>query len=173
MVALPSAICLEQAIAKKGSRTMSYQCELLNRSAQPTLAIRTRAAVRNLPQVVGQAYGAIMQYAGLLGVQPSGAPFVAYHNMDMQDMDIEIGFPFAQELAGHANIQAGEIPGGKAVACMHIGPYDQVGGAYEALQRWIGANNFVPAGVAYEFYLNDPQITPPSELQTQVVFPLK
>jgi len=27
--------------------------------------------------------------------------------------------------------------------------------------------------VAYEFYLNDPQTTPPSELQTQVVFPLK
>jgi effector-binding domain-containing protein len=152
---------------------MLYQCELVNRSTQPTLAIRTRAAVQNLPQVMGQAYGAIMQYAGQLGVQPCGAPFVAYFNMDMQDLDIAIGFPFAQELTGHGEIQAGEIPGGKAVTCMHIGPYDQVGGAYEAVQKWLEANSYIPVGVAYEFYLNDPQTTPPSELQTQVVFPLK
>jgi effector-binding domain-containing protein len=152
---------------------MSYQCELLDLSAQPTLAIRTRTAVQNLPQVLGPAYGAIMQYAGSLGAQPIGAPFVAYRNMDMADLDIEIGFSFEQELAGHGNIQAGEIPGGKAAACMHVGPYDQVGGAYEALQKWIGANSYLPTGVAYEFYLNDPQTTPPSELQTQVLFPLK
>ncbi len=86
---------------------MSYQCELVNRSTQPTLTIRTRTAVQNLPQVLGPAYGAILQYAGQLGVQPCGAPFVAYHNMDMQDLDIEIGFPFAQELTG-----LGEYPGG-------------------------------------------------------------
>ena len=152
---------------------MSYQCELLNRSAQPTLAICTRTAVQNLPQVLGQAYGAIMQYVGPLGAQPCGAPFVAYYNMDMQDLDIEIGFPFAQELAGQGEIQAGEIPGGKAATCLHIGPYDQVRGAYEALQKWFGSHRYIPTGVAYEFYLNDPQTTPPSELQTQVVFPLK
>jgi effector-binding domain-containing protein len=152
---------------------MSYQCELLDRPAQLTLAIRTRTPVQNLPQVVGQAYGAIMQYAGSLGIQPCGAPFVAYHNMDMDDLDMEIGFPFAQELAGHGNIQAGEIPGGKAVVCMHVGPYDQLGGAYEALQKWVEANSYTPTGVAYEFYLNDPQTTPASELQTEVVFPLQ
>ena len=152
---------------------MIYQCELLDRLAQPTLAIRTRTAVQNLPQVLGQAYGAILQHAGPLGGQPCGAPFVAYHNMDMQALDIEIGFPFAQALAGHGDIQVGEIPGGKAVTCVHIGPYDQVGGVYEALQKWIGVNSYMPIGVVYEFYLNDPQTTPPSELQTQVVFPLK
>ena len=152
---------------------MLYQCELRDRPAQPTLAIRTRAAVQDLPRVLGPAWGAIMQYAGSLGVLPSGAPFVAYHNMDMQDLDIEIGFPFAQELAGQGNIQAGAIPGGKVATCMHIGPYDQVGRAYDALQKWLEANSYLPVGVAYEFYLNDPQTTPPSELLTQVVFPLQ
>jgi effector-binding domain-containing protein len=152
---------------------MEYQCELLDRRAQPTLAIRTRAPVQSLPQVVGQAYGVIMQYAGRLGLQPSGAPFVAYYNMDMADLDMEIGFPFGQKVAGKGEILAGEIPGGKAAACLHVGPYDQVGAAYEALQKWMEANGYVPTGVAYEFYLNDPQATPPAELQTQVVFPLK
>lgn len=123
--------------------------------------------------MVGQAYGAIMEYAGQLGVQPSGVPFVAYYNMDLEDLDMEIGFPFEQKLAGKGAIRAGEIPGGKAAVCLHVGPYDQLGAAYEALQKWIQANGYVPAGVAFEFYLNDPQATPPAELRTQLVFPLE
>jgi effector-binding domain-containing protein len=152
---------------------MEYRCELLDRPAQPALVIRTRTAVQSLPQVVGEAYGAIMQYAGQLGLQPSGAPFVAYYNMDMQDLDLEIGFPFDQKLPGKGIVLAGEIPGGKAAACLHVGPYDQLGAAYETLQRWMQASGYVPAGVAYEFYLNDPQATPAAELRTQLVFPLK
>lgn len=151
---------------------MTYQCQLLDRQSQPTLAIRTRSSVQGLPQVLGQAWGAIMQYAGQMGVQPSGPPFVAYHNMDMQDLDLEIGFPFAQKLRGEGELLPGEIPGGKAAGCLHVGPYDQLGAAYEALQKWLEANCYTPSGVAYEFYLNDPQTTPPDELQTEVVFPL-
>ncbi len=152
---------------------MPYKCEVIDRPAQPALAVRTRAAVQNLPAVLGQAYGAIMQHAGKLGAQPAGAPFVAYYNMDMQDLDIEIGFPFAQKVKGQGNVQAGEIPGGQAATCLHVGPYDKVGGAYEALQQWLQANRREATGVSYEFYLNDPQTTPPADLQTQVVFPLK
>lgn len=152
---------------------MEYRFELLDRPAQPTLVIRTRTPVQSLPQAVGQAYGAIMQHAGRLGLQPCGAPFVAYHNMDMADLEIEIGFPFDQGVTGEGHVVAGEIPGGKAAACLHVGPYDQLGAAYEALHKWMQANGHVPTGVAYEFYLNDPQATPPAELQTQVVFPLR
>jgi effector-binding domain-containing protein len=47
-----------------------------------------------------------------------------------------------------------------------------LGAAYEALQQWTTANGYMPSGVAYEFYLNDPQSTPAAELQTQVMFPL-
>ena len=152
---------------------MEYRCELLERPSQPTLVVRTRAPVQSVPQVIGQAYAAIMEYAGQLGVQPSGAPFVAYHNMDMEDLDMEIGFPFARQPAGKEDILAGEIPGGRAAACLHVGPYDQLGAAYEALGKWMQARAYAPTGVAYEFYLNDPQATPPAELQTQLVFPLK
>ena len=152
---------------------MPYQCQLLDRPAQPALVIRTRASVQMMPQVLGQAWGAIMQHAGRSGVHPSGPPFVAYHNMDMQDLDLEIGFPFAQQLKGEGEVLAGEIPAGKAAECLHVGPYDQLGAAYDALQQWMTANGYTPSGVAYEFYLNDPQSTPAAELQTQVVFPLK
>jgi effector-binding domain-containing protein len=114
-----------------------------------------------------------MQYAGGHGLAPAGPPFVGYHNMDMQDLDLEIGFPFSERLSGEGEVQSGALPGGKAAECLHVGPYDKIAAAYEALQKWLEANGQSPTGIAYEFYLNDPQTTPPEKLETRVVFPLK
>jgi effector-binding domain-containing protein len=152
---------------------MSYQCEVKEQPPQPTLSIRTTTSVQALPQVLGQAYGAIAHYLGALGEQPAGAPFAAYYNMDMENLDVEIGIPVAKKLAGKDEIKAGELPGGKVATCLHVGPYSEVEPAYAALSEWIEANGYQPTGVAYEMYLNDPNQTPPQELQTQIMFPLK
>jgi effector-binding domain-containing protein len=122
---------------------------------------------------MGEAYGAIAQYLGELGACPAGPPFVAYYNEDMQDLDIEIGFPVAQELAARGDIQPGEIPGGKVATCLYTGPYSGIALAYEALSQWMNQNSYQPTGVAYEIYLSDPDETPPEELQTQIAFPLR
>ena len=79
---------------------MSYKCELNEQATQPALSIRTRTPVQDIPQVLGKAYGAIAQYLGELGEQPVGPPFAAYYNMDMQNLDIEIGFPAAVKNSG-------------------------------------------------------------------------
>lgn len=151
---------------------MNYKCELKQQPAQPALTIRTRAAVQDLPAVFGKAYGAIMQYLGELHEQPAGMPFAAYYNMDMQNLDIEIGFPVARKLAGKGEVQASEFPGGKLASVLHIGPYDQVGPAYDALMQWIKAQGYEATGVAYELYYSGPE-TPPQEIKTEIVFPLK
>ena len=152
---------------------MPYPCELKEQPAQPTLAIRTRASVEELEHVLGEAYGTIGRYLEELEEPCAGPPYTAYYNEDMQDLDIEIGFPVAHELPGRGEIQAGEIPGGKIATCLHTGPYDQVGPAYEAISRWMEENGYEPAGPAYEIYLNDPEEVPPEELQTLIMFPLK
>lgn len=152
---------------------MSYQCEVKEQSAQPTLAIRTRAAVQDLGQVLGACYGTIAQYLGELGQHPAGPPFTAYYNEDMQDLDVEIGFPVARELPGRGEIQAGEIPGGQLATCLHTGSYSDIEAAYEALGQWMAENGYEPSGAAYEMYLNDPEDVPPEELQTLIMFPLQ
>jgi effector-binding domain-containing protein len=149
---------------------MSYTCEVIHRPTQLALTIRTHAAVQDLPRVLGQVYGAIAQYLGQLGQPPVGAPFVAYYNMDMQNMDIEIGYPVAAKLPGKGDIQPSEIPGGKAAACLYTGPYDKMQPAYEALMGWMKAQGLEATGTCFEVYLNDPQQVPPEALQTQIVF---
>lgn len=151
---------------------MEYKCEILNKAPQAILSIRRRTSVQNLPQVLGESYGKIAAYLGELGANPVGAPFTAYYNMDMQDLDIEIGFPVTHTLPSRGEIQASEMPAGKYAACLYTGPYQDIGPAYEALTKFVQENGVQPSGVAYEYYLNDPTETPPQELMTQIVFPL-
>ena len=150
---------------------MTYPCEIKDQAAQPTLSIRTHAAVEQLPQVFGQTYGAIMQYLGELGEQPVGMPFAAYYNMDMENLDIEIGFPVSRPLPDRGELKSGALPAGKIATTMHFGPYDSIGPAYEALTQFVQTSGYAPSGVAYEFYFSPPE-TPPAEIQTQIMFPL-
>jgi effector-binding domain-containing protein len=152
---------------------MAHECDVKEQSSQPTLAIRTRTPVGELSQVLGQAYGAIAQYVGEVGGQFAGPPYVAYYNDDMEDLDIEIGLPVAPQLPGKDEIEAEEIPGGRVATCIHVGPYDEIESAYEALVHWVAENGYESTGVAYEFYLNDPAETPAEELMTEIMFPLE
>lgn len=150
---------------------MLFPCEFVTRLAQPTLSVRTRAAVRDLPQVFGKIYGEIIEYLNSLGAYPVGAAFAIYYNMDMENLDLEAGFPIAKRLPGKGEIHASEIPAGKYAVSHYTGPYDKVGPAYEALVQWAEKQGYKAGEIAYEWYLNGPDV-PPQDLKTDIMFPV-
>lgn len=152
---------------------MNYQFELGSQPAQPVLSMRTRTSVDELPQALGKAYASIIGYLDEIGEKPIDAPFAAYYNMDMENLDVEMGFPVARAIEGKGEILAGEIPAGKQVWHLYKGPYAQMAPVYNALTQWMGENGHIPTGVVYEFYCNSPAEVPESELLTKIVFPLK
>jgi effector-binding domain-containing protein len=152
---------------------MDFRCEIREQDAQPTLSIRARTPITNLPSLLGESYDKIAGYLTELDEEPAGAPFAAYYNMDLQDLDVEIGFPVAKSLAGKDDIQANEVPGGKLGYALHTGRYGDIAPAYDALTQFVKEQGYEPTGVSYEFYLNDPEETPQERLQTQIIFPLK
>ncbi|WP_243671031.1 GyrI-like domain-containing protein [Methanoculleus chikugoensis] len=97
--------------------------ELLQKREQPTLSIRTRAKVEDLPMLIGGGYGRMADYLKELGEHLSDVPYVAYHNMDMQNLDVEMGFPVPKVLPEKGDIRSGSIPEGKFVFCMYRGAY--------------------------------------------------
>jgi effector-binding domain-containing protein len=151
---------------------MGYKCEILETTPQPTISIRTHTSVQELPQVMGTTYDRLEAYLDELGEHPVGAPFAAYYNMDLQDLDVEIGFPVAHTLPIVDDLLAGEIPAGKYATCQYEGPYQDIGFAYEALTKFLQEREYQSSGVSYEYYMNDPTETLPEKLMTQVVFPL-
>jgi len=149
-----------------------FQIEMIDLSEQPVLSIRCRTRVEALPSLIGESFHAIMQYLENSGGQSSGAPYVAYYNMDMQNLDVEIGFPVPMVYPGSGEIAYSVIPGGKAVACLYKGPYSEMAPAYDDMNRWIAENSFEATGVAYEYYYTGPEI-PEQEHLTRIVLPLK
>jgi len=152
---------------------MSYNFEVKEQPPQPTLSIRTRSSVQDLPQILEKSFGAIAQYLGELGESPIGPPFTAYYNRDMQNLDVEIGFPVSKKIPGKEDIKACEIPGGKVATCLYIGPYSEMEPVYNDFSQWIKDNGYEETGIAYEFYLNDPREIPHQEPKTRILLPLK
>lgn len=151
---------------------MDYKIEVVEQEAVNALAVRTRCPVNDLPKAIGEGYGLIMGYLGELGKYPSDAPYVAYFNMDMQDLDIEMGFPVAEEIEGKGTVVKSQVPAGRYAACMYKGPYSDIGAAYDAVMLWLEENSLQYSGIAYEFYLNDPDSVPPEELLTKIMIKL-
>jgi flavin reductase (DIM6/NTAB) family NADH-FMN oxidoreductase RutF/effector-binding domain-containing protein len=149
-----------------------YQCDIVERSAQPALAIRTRVSPVALTLVIGQSMFAVAQYASEKGYTPSGPPFVVYHGFDGQEQDIEIGFPFEPGIEGRDNIKVSEIPGGKSATYHYVGSYEKLPQVRAALEQWLNTNGYAVSGAAYEIYLNDPQTTAPENLETEIMVPL-
>jgi effector-binding domain-containing protein len=146
--------------------------EMLRKREQPTLSIRTRANVEDLPMLIGEGYCRIAGHLKELGEMLSDVPYVAYHNMDMQDLDVEIGFPVLRALPGKGDIQSGAIGEGNVVFCMYRGPYRDMASTYGEMAGWIEKNAFTPTGTVYECYYNGPEC-PESELLTMIVMPVR
>jgi AraC family transcriptional regulator len=122
------------------------------------------------PMAIGEGLSAVMQYAGNLGVSPSGTPFTAYHGISRENMNIEVGFPFREKIKGKGNIKSGEIPEGRYAVCIHTGPYELLGSARAALHHWVSKNRYKANEVSYEFYLNNPLKVQPEKLRTKIMF---
>lgn len=152
---------------------MGLKIEFNEQNAQPVLFIRTRTAIENLPNAIGESYGKIMQYLAELGEPPADAPYTAYYNLDMQDLDVEMGFPVAKLMSEKGDIKSGEIPQGKYVSAMYKGAYSQMEQPYNEMFKWMEENGYEQKGVYYEFYFNSPNDVPESELLTKIAIPVK
>ena len=93
--------------------------------------------------------------------------------MDMQNLDIEIGFPVSKKLPGKDDIQASETMAGKAVVCMYKGSYSVMEPVYNEIMGWMGKKGYQMKGVSYEYYYNSPGEVPENELLTRIVIPVK
>jgi effector-binding domain-containing protein len=156
-----------------GEKNMFYSCELKELPVQPTISVRKSIPVQELKPFLDTSYGLVYQHLCAQGEPPAGPPYAAYYNMDMQNLDVEAGFPVSKSLTGEGEMKASEMLSGKFAACLHIGSYDELAPAYQALTQWTQENGYETTGVKYEVYLNDPALTPPEELRTQILFQLK
>lgn len=145
---------------------------VLYQRKQPALSVRTRTKVEDLPMLIGSAYAKMAAYLKEKNEILADVPFVAYHNMDMQDLDVEIGFPVVNELEGEDEIKPSAIMEGKVVFCMYRGAYHLIEPVYMEMLAYIEENKMEMGGCSYEYYYNGPNF-PEEEYLTKIIIPVK
>jgi effector-binding domain-containing protein len=136
-----------------------------------TLAIRTTLDLDHLPQVAGQAYNKIIEYLNSIGELPADAPYICYYNQDLENLDVEMGFPIAKALPGNEVIGAHTIPAQRILVGLHLGAYRNTDPLYYEMIEWLNHNGYQVQGMAYHYYLNDLD-RPEHELLTKIVLPV-
>jgi effector-binding domain-containing protein len=160
-------------IGRKIRRRYAMEISLKKEAAQPVVYIRTHTSIDRLPELIGESYSKIMNYMQEVGAQPSGEPYTAYYTLDMQDLDVEMGFPIGKPLPSRDDIKTRDILPGQVASFMYKGPYSGMEPVYGEMFAWIAKKGLKPQGVYYEYYYNSPQDVPESELLTRIAIPVE
>ena len=152
---------------------MEYQVAVHELQAQPIVSIRGRHAQAEIPAFLGRSFGLLFGHLRLLGVEPAGPPFVIYHAFGPAGMDAEVCVPVEKPVSATGGVQARILPAVTVARTLHVGPYEALGTAYDAVTDWIRGRGFELAGPMRERYLNGPgdHVTP-ADYQTEVEVPV-
>jgi effector-binding domain-containing protein len=154
---------------------VDYDVAIKDLPAQRFAAVRATTSMDKIGEALSSGWGQIFGSLGAGGAVPSGPPFAIYHSMSAEggEVEFEACVPTTADVAASAPITVRDEPAMTVAATLHKGAYDQVGGAYEALQTWIAAEGRRIAGPPREIFLTDPaQVTDSAEYLTEIQWPV-
>jgi effector-binding domain-containing protein len=157
----------------------TYTIQSCTVSRRPTAVSTATLPVAKIGPWLAETYGMIAATLTAGGPKPAGAPFARYHKVDSKPdgeerFVVEAGFPVATPIEGNGEVRPSSLPGGPVAMTVHIGPYNQLEPAYDALAAWIRDHAGEPVGDAWEIYFSDPVQQPdPATWRTEVVQPYR
>lgn len=137
---------------------------------QPTAVVRGIVHRKDLGRWFGGAFDQVAAYLLHHGIAPQGFPFARYHVCPDGTFDVEAGFPVGNGIDGDGKVMPSSLPGGRVVVAWHIGPYDELGEAYQSVDEWLKAAHGVRTGDSWEVY-HDPPTGDPHFWRTEVIQP--
>lgn len=140
--------------------------------AQSLLQIRAQAPLDGVSGAVVDAFRELNAALAEGSVTSSGSSFFACYGMGEQDLyDLRMAYPIPESarprLSGR--LELGRAPERQVAATLHAGPYSGLGGAYDAVTRWVAEQGLSTTGNTAEVYLLDYTRTDDEEaLRTEV-----
>ncbi|BBO32371.1 GyrI-like domain-containing protein [Lacipirellula parvula] len=122
----------------------------LEASTGSSVAVVHRQATRpQLGAVVQAACGVVWNTLRAAQVAGVGRHVAIYWDDTIR---LDVGAEVAEPFAGAGEVVGATLPRGMTAAATHVGPYDQLGGAHQAIQAWCSANGRPLAGPSWEIY---------------------
>lgn len=152
---------------------MEYRIVTHHLEPRAIVSIRDRRKQDDLPGFLTAAFPELLGRLRLLGVAPSGPPFVIYHEFGTQGIDAEASVPIGEPVAAAGKIESRVLPAMTVARTVHLGPYEQLSDAYTAVSNWIRSHGYEIAGPVQERYLNGPgEGVASSAYRTEIEMPI-
>jgi effector-binding domain-containing protein len=104
------------------------------------------------------------------GLRTDGHNVFLYHHPQRRSdpMDVDFGVEVVREFNASGEVAPMKTPAGKVATALHIGPYEGLGRAHEAIHAWAAAHHRAFAGTSWEVYgdWNDD----PAQLETTEMY---
>jgi effector-binding domain-containing protein len=125
-------------------------------TAPPELVAAVRATVpaSDIARAWKPALDQVWAYLKADGGLSPGHNLFLYHHPEHRNetMNIDFGVQVARRFAGNGNVRCIATPAGEVAKTVHVGPYDRLGGAHDAIHAWCAANNRKIAQASWETY---------------------
>lgn len=143
--------------------------QIVNRPPKHTLVLSCDLQYKGLADAIQE----VEKHAESLGTKPLEGLFVLRKEGLEPEVEVKVGFTFKTAVQGSGKFEEGKINGGRYAQCLYVGPYEKMSATLSSFHEFIHKNGFTGSGLVYEFYLNDPSITPPDELKTLILIPVQ
>jgi effector-binding domain-containing protein len=143
---------------------MAYTIEVKQVESQPTAVVRRRASLQQLSTVVPQACGLVWNFLKAAQIK-AGRNLAVYLD---DEINLEVGLEVFGPFNGADQIVYSTIPAGPVLTTTHIGPYDRLASAHEAIRDWSVRHQHKLAGPNWEIYGH--WTDDPSQLRTDVFY---
>jgi len=151
---------------------MTYDIEVKDIPAQTALGVRATCEHDQIGSTLGPLYMRVGAAVTEQNLDMAGAPFCVYEEWREIDCDLLGGCPVTGEPKVMGDVVPYTLGGCPAATTLHVGPYDQLGLAHEAIKVWM-KENAKSGSLAWEVYIDDPESVPPDALKTIVAWRLE
>ncbi|MGE5390125.1 MAG: MerR family transcriptional regulator [Deltaproteobacteria bacterium] len=144
------------------------------RDIPETLVFSERRILTSIHDELPVMLRALLDTLAATGAVCSGAPIMLYYDdfskesFNPNKVDVEVAWPVADPQYANRT-----LPAVRVAALTYVGPYDGLESAYGAVIGWINENGYHIELPTREASLNDPSVTPPEQLVTEILIPVK
>ncbi len=143
---------------------MTITVNLIELDEQDVAVVHGKTTQEEIAQLLGSAFGHVASTAADQGLQLAGPPFARYRAIDDTRWEIEAGFPVCGRIEAALDVEPDTLPAGTAARTLHVGTYDRVADAYQAVAAHLAARGLRQTSDPWESYLDGPDVAEPRTL---------
>lgn len=166
-----------EELSKDMKPTSKYTTgEVSIKEVESTFAMtyRTKCTIEEIGNVMGPAFGTIMEVIGANGAQVIGSPFSIWYEWESEIMEFDNAIPVDKKINGTKDVLPIKTYQGKVAFVSHMGEYSTTYFSWGVLEEYIKENKLEMSGSPYEVYVTDPETEPdPTKWVTELYWPIK